>query len=494
MVTHGLYCCVVDRFPIIHMSTHDADAAPTLTVSTTAAPTSLPPPPTRPPPLPTLQALYDATHHDHGGQVADYIPQLAEVNPDLYGIAFCDVHGRVTGLGDAQRPFCLQSCSKPLSYCLARQCHRDAHTEDKVHQHVGYEPSGRAFNAFALNRDGLPHNPLINAGAMMVASLLYPDEEPATRFAAVQAFYERLAGHYRPIGFDNGVFLSEKHHADRNISLAYYMREHQAYAGYPTPSQLQDHLDLYYQCCAVTVTCETAAVMAATLAHRGVCPLNGETVIAADIVDDTLSIMYGCGMYDFSGQFGFQVGLPAKSGVSGCVMLVVPGVGGYCVWSPRLDALGNSVRGLAFCHAFTSLTRRRYHLFARATSGAHDEQADDPQQELHRLVFAASRGNLATLRAASSTDLLHQADYDGRTPLHLACAEGHAAVVRYLALEVGVDTLCKDRWGNTPLHEATKWRRKLVGMEGDASAVAAWDEASAWLQPGSGFLNSPTEG
>ena len=441
------------------------------------------------PPLPTLQALYDATHHDHGGEVADYIPQLAEVNPDLYGIAFCDVRGRVTGLGDAQRPFCLQSCSKPLSYCLARQCHREAGAEDTVHQHVGYEPSGRAFTAFALNRDGLPHNPLINAGAMMVASLLHPDEEPATRFAAVQAFYERLAGHYRPIGFDNGVFLSEKHHADRNISLAYYMREHQAYAGYPTPSQLQDHLDLYYQCCSVTVTCETAAVRAATLAHRGVCPLNGEAVVAADIVEDTLSIMYGCGMYDFSGQFGFQVGLPAKSGVSGCVMLVVPGVGGYCAWSPRLDALGNSVRGLAFCRAFTAQTGRRYHLCARAggrtcaravdAEEAEATTATDPQQELHRLVFAASRGDLTTLQSAASVDLLHQADYDGRTPLHLACAEGHAAVVRYLVVDVGVDAQCKDRWGNTPHHEASKWRRKLAG----GTSEAAWDEVCVWLQP-----------
>lgn len=466
------------------MSSHDADAFTHPAIIVAAPPLS-----TSESPLPTLQALYDATHHDHSGHVADYIPQLAEVNPDLYGLAFCDVHGRVTGLGDAQRPFCMQSCSKPLSYCLARQCHRETSTDDTVHRHVGYEPSGRAFNAFALNRDSLPHNPLINAGAIMVASLLLPAEEPATRFAAVQAFYERLAGHYRPIGFDNGVYLSEKHHADRNISLAYYMREHQAYAGYPTPSQLQDHLDLYYQCCSVTITCETAAVMAATLANRGVCPINGEAVVAPDIVEDTLSIMYGCGMYDFSGQFGFQVGLPAKSGVSGCVMLVVPGVGGYCVWSPRLDALGNSVRGLAFCRAFTSLTHRRYHLFARTSTiiDAVGSTIVDSQHELHRLILAASKGDLATLQAASSTDLLYKADYDSRTPLHLACAEGHAAVVRYLVLDVGVDAQCKDRWGNTPHHEATKWRRKLVETKGaetevGVAAVVVWDEVCTWLR------------
>jgi len=125
-----------------------------------------------------------------------------------------------------------------------------------------------------------------------------------------------------------------------------------------------------------------------------------------------------------------------------------------------------------------------------------DAATVDPQQELHRLVYAASQGDLATLRAASSVDLLHQADYDGRTPLHLACAEGHAAVVRYLVVDVGVDARCKDRWGNTPHHEATKWRRKLVvggaadaGTDGNAAkaveeaTLAAWDEACAWLQP-----------
>lgn len=428
--------------------------------------------------FPSLQYLYDTTHSYDSGKVADYIPQLAEVNPELYGIAFCDLKGHVTCVGDAQQPFCVQSCSKPLSYCFARQLHRENDNEAGVHAHVGYEPSGRAFNAFSLNRDGLPHNPLINAGAIMVASLLHAEKEPAARFAAVQAFYERLAGHYRPIGFDNGVFLSEKHHADRNISLAYYMRENRAYDGYPTPSQLNDHLDLYYQCCAITSTCENLAVMAATLANRGTCPLNNEKVVDSDIVQDALSIMYSCGMYDYSGQFGFQVGLPAKSGVSGCVMLVVPNVGGFCVWSPRLDDLGNSVRGIEFCHAFTRRTNGRFHLFAQhnhPVNEVNDGTEITPQQELHQLIYAASHGDLETLRNASSQDALHLHDYDGRTPLHLACVEGRSEVIRYLVTEVNVDVVCKDRWGNTPHHEASKWRRKLEEQAASEEALTQWD-------------------
>jgi glutaminase len=426
-----------------------------------------------------LPVLYEATIGNNSGHVATYIPQLAEVNPELYGVAFCDLDGTVSGVGDYQQLFCLQSCSKPLSYCLARELHRpdpvtplekesESNSVKTVHDHVGYEPSGRAYNEFVLNRAGLPHNPLINAGAIMVASLLCPNAEPADRFATVQTFYRRLAGNYRPIGFNNGVYLSERHHADRNISLAYYMRENRAFAGYPTPSQLQDHLDLYYQCCAVTVSCEIGAVMAATLANRGTCPVNGEEVIDPAVVQDTLSIMYGCGMYDFSGQFGFRVGLPAKSGVSGSIMLVVPNVGGFCIWSPRLDELGNSVRGLAFCHEWTQRTQARYHLFAQTDrfitpTSPTSSTTQNEQNELHHVMYAASQGNLDVLRTIDP-EVLAQADYDGRTPLHLACAEGHANVVQYL-IENNVPVAPKDRWGSTPEHEATKRLSKLTEPE-----------------------------
>jgi glutaminase len=127
------------------------------------------------------------------GKVADYIPQLQKVNPDLYGVSFCDINGRMFKCGDTSHLFSLQSMSKPLAYCLARVLEEEQDTD--VHKHVGYEPSGRAFNEFVLNGDGLPHNPLINSGAIMVASLIRPQKEPAHRYETIMNFFSKMAGH-----------------------------------------------------------------------------------------------------------------------------------------------------------------------------------------------------------------------------------------------------------------------------------------------------------
>jgi glutaminase len=437
-----------------------------------------------------LETIYHETRGLDTGKVADYIPQLADVNPEMFGVAFCDIQGNLFRIGDASIDFCLQSCSKPLNYCLARVLHHEnPDAVPSVHDYVGYEPSGREFNSFVLNRANLPHNPLINAGAIMVASLIRKEDEPSSRFAAVQAFYQRMAGKVAKIGFDNGVFLSEKHHADRNISLAYYMRENNAFGAYPTPSQLQDHLELYYQGCSVTITCEVGAVMAGTLANHGTCPSTGDQIMTTAIVQDVLSIMYGCGMYDFSGQFAFNVGLPAKSGVSGCMLLVIPNVGGICIWSPRLDEMGNSVRGVEFCQQLTRRTQARYHIF-RGLTQAHiptspEEMITNRATTVQRLIHAAAAGNqddmcailgislgaedteMQSVATPAITELLNTADYDGRTALHLAAEEGHLSMVRLLLL-LGVNSYPKDRWGNTPYHEAHKlWEKSKTTPDDD---------------------------
>lgn len=439
-----------------------------------------------------VDKIYNETKDIKDGKVADYIPHLANVNPELYAISYCDIKGKMHSVGDYNNDFCLQSCSKPLNYCLARMLHTDDGSTDDgstingltvdgsikkehVHNHVGYEPSGREFNSFVLNRDGLPHNPLINAGAIMVSSLIESDKEPSKRFEVVQKFYEKISGNIGKIGFNNGIYLSEKHHADRNISLAYYMRENNAYQNYPTPSQLESHLDLYYQCCSVTVNCEIGAIIASTLANNGTCPITSESVIESDIVKDTLSIMYTCGMYDFSGQFAFKNGLPAKSGVSGCLLLVIPNVGGFCIWSPRLDIMGNSVRGVKFCELFTKYTQSQYHIF----TGVHQKDKDSEylfseDTIIQKIIHIASTGNKKSLEECIQKikqkykeddsdenveihvkSILDKGDYDGRTALHLACAEGHLEIVNLL-LEYDVDDYPKDRWGNTPYHEAWK--------------------------------------
>ena len=404
----------------------------------------------------SLQPLYDKTRTNDEGEVADYIPQLADCNPALYGISFCDVHGRQTHVGDVTNVFCLQSCIKPLTYCMARQAHLDdPENTPSVHQHVGYEPSGRSFNEFALNYDGLPHNPLINSGAIMVASLIHPKEEPSSRFNKVHTFMNELSGGPDRITFNNGVYLSERHHADRNQALAHYMRENEAYADpQPTPSQLSDNLDLYFQCCSLSACCSTASVLAGSLANRGTCPLTGKKVIEPKIVMDALAIMHTCGMYDYSGQFAFEIGLPAKSGVSGCVLLVIPDVGGLCIYSPKLGRLGNSVRALEFCSEFSKLTSHRFHMYGNIKQHSIMTVADERKQiDVQRLIAAAASGDIELINSITDLSLFQGTDYDGRTALHLACAEGQFDAAKAL-VAMGAGSNVQDRTGKTPLEEA----------------------------------------
>jgi glutaminase len=290
-----------------------------------------------------IKDIYERTLPIKDGAVATYIPQLARVNPEQYAVAVCTIDNQTYSLGDADTYFCLQSTAKPINYCLVQQ----EHGAEKVHRYIGKEPSGHGFNVIALNPQNLPHNPLNNAGALVACSLLRADLAGADRFDYVMNVWKTLTGDTVTPRFNNAVFLSEKNTADRNYALAYFMREKKAF---PEGIDLHAVLDFYFQCCSIEITAKGMAIAAATLANAGVCPLNGETIFDPSTVKNCLSLMSSCGMYDFSGEFAFTVGLPAKSGVSGALMLVIPNVMGICIWSPRLDSLGNSVRGLAFCN------------------------------------------------------------------------------------------------------------------------------------------------
>lgn len=450
-----------------------------------------------------LKEIYNDTVHITDGKVADYIPQLAEVNPEMYGVAFCDMNGNISTVGDSENAFCLQSCVKPLNYCLARAQEASDLNAPTTHNHVGFEPSGVAFNAFVMNREGLPHNPLINSGAMMTCALIAANREPSARFDMLQKFICRLSGFGgHAIGYDNSVYLSEKVHADRNISLAYYMRENKAFPGEPTQSELMDHLDLYFQSCSLTATCRTMAAIAGTLANHGKSPVSGETVLQPEIVMDALSIMFMCGMYDFSGQFAFNIGLPAKSGVAGALLIVIPNVGGICTWSPRLDELGNSVRGVAFCNELAKRTKYAYHIFRTLNNSGKIQQQGEDEDDVsnirsmetftHRIIHACSVDDLTTIKKlveygtkkfckgddlpeAVSKTLVDSADYDRRTCMHLAAAEGHEETVRYL---VGHKASLhpKDRWGNTPMHEVRKAIRHLDKVHNTPGFIPSKEE------------------
>ncbi|KAG7466781.1 hypothetical protein MATL_G00145970 [Megalops atlanticus] len=294
-----------------------------------------------------IDDLYENAKKLSGGQVADYIPQLAKFSPDLWAVALCTVDGQRHMVGDTKVPFCLQSCVKPLKYAIAVH----DHGTEYVHRFIGKEPSGLRFNKLFLNEDDKPHNPMVNAGAIVCTSLIKQGASNAEKFDYVMNFLNKMAGN-EYVGFSNATFQSERESGDRNFAIGYYLKEKKCF---PEGTDMTSILDFYFQLCSIEVTCESASVMAATLANGGFCPITGERVLSPEALRNTLSLMHSCGMYDFSGQFAFHVGLPAKSGVAGGILLVVPNVMGIMCWSPPLDKLGNSVRGIQFCTDLVSL-------------------------------------------------------------------------------------------------------------------------------------------
>ncbi|XP_055077650.1 glutaminase 2b isoform X2 [Periophthalmus magnuspinnatus] len=422
-----------------------------------------------------INEIYYRVEKQTSGKVADYIPQLAKFNPGLWGVSLCTVDGQRHSVGDTKQPFCLQSCVKPLQYAIA------VHEEgtDKVHRYVGMEPSGVKFNMLSLDDEDKPHNPMVNAGAIVVSSLIKPCANKAERFDYVMEFVKRMAGHHY-VGFSNATFQSEKETGDRNFAIGYYMKEKKCF---PPGADMIDALDFYFQLCSIEVNCESGSIMAATLANGGICPITGERVLSAEAVRNTLSLMYSCGMYDFSGEMAFHVGLPAKSGVSGAILLVIPNVMGVLCWSPPLDRVGNSVRGIHFCQELVS--HFNFHNYDNLLHFVKKEdprrpQGDDRNKSVFGLMFAAYSGDVSALRrfALSSMDM-DQKDYDARTALHIAAAEGHVDVIRFLTYTCKVDPFVKDRWGNQPIDDAMQFGHDgVVAVLKDYQQVCSMDPES----------------
>ncbi len=278
-----------------------------------------------------------------GGSPADYIPELAKADPSRFGIALATVDGAIYAIGDADYPFTIQSASKPFMYGYALQ----RHGRENVLKKVGVEPTGEAFNAIVLDEvANRPFNAMVNAGAIAVAELMDGGTQEE-RIANMLALFSSLAG--RRLDIDQAVFRSELATGHRNRAIAYMMLNTAMIRRDPS-----EVLDLYFRQCSINVTARDLAIMAATLANDGTNPITGETVYDTNCVRDVLTVMNSCGMYNYAGQWSFEVGMPAKSGVSGCILAVIPGQIGIGVYSPPIDALGNSVRGIRVCEEISS--------------------------------------------------------------------------------------------------------------------------------------------
>ena len=289
-----------------------------------------------------LDGAYRSSIDQRDGAVADYIPELAKANPDHFGLAIATARGHLVTIGDSTIPFTIQSVSKAFTYCLAIELVGRA----SVLERVGVEPSGDAFNAIEFDPyTRRPYNPMVNAGAITVAGIIH-DVHGADAFDFMIERFSRAAG--RRLEVDEAVYRSESATGHRNRAIGHLLLSAGALSDTVEPV-----VDLYFRQCSIALTAVDLAWMGATLANLGTHPQSGEQVFDLRAVRDTLTVMFTCGMYDYSGHWASDVGIPAKSGVGGGLVGVVNrqlGIGSY---SPRLDRKGNSVRGLA---AFAALS------------------------------------------------------------------------------------------------------------------------------------------
>ena len=299
-----------------------------------------------------LREIHARFSSNSDGKIADYIPELAKANRDWFGISIVTADGQIFEVGDCKQNFTIQSISKPFVYGMALEDHGLEHVLSKI----GVEPTGEAFNAIVLDEaSNRPFNPMVNAGAIATADLVKGKDFPE-RVTRLLSMFSKYCG--RDVYIDNSVFMSERMTGHRNRAIGHLMLNFGMVG-----ERIEDSLELYFQQCSMLVSSHDLAIMGATLANGGVNPITGQRAIEQRYVKYLLSIMLSCGMYDYAGEWAYRVGIPSKSGVGGGIVGVIPGQFGIGIFSPPLDAKGNSVRGILACqelserfglHAFES--------------------------------------------------------------------------------------------------------------------------------------------
>ena len=330
-----------------------------------------------------IAELYERYRGCNEGALADYIPELTRANPDWFAISVFTVDGHCYEVGDHRQPFTIQSVSKPFTYGIVL----DDLGFDYASSKIGVEPSGDAFNSISLDpATGRPLNPMINAGAIAASGQVH-GRNMEVRFNRILKKFSAYAA--RNLEVDAEVYQSESATGFRNRAIANLLRNFDI-----IDDPVDETVEVYFKQCSILVNCTDLALMGATLANGGVNPVTQERVLKQENVDRVLSVMSTCGMYDSSGEWIVNVGLPAKSGVGGGVVGILPGQLGVAVFSPLLDAKGNSVRGLK---TFAEISRRfNLHLFNFPTV------SDYTIRRISRLSQAVSH----RVRPRSQQDLL----------------------------------------------------------------------------------------
>jgi glutaminase len=350
-----------------------------------------------------LEALHGRLAGLHGGELASYIPELTRADPNWFGICLVTMDGAAYSVGDCDQPFTIQSISKPFVYGIALA---DQGWE-AVARKVGVEPSGDAFNSISLNpQTGAPLNPMINAGAITATSLV-AGGAPESQWQRIEGALAAFVG--REVGVDEEVYRSESETGFRNRAIAWMLKNFGVIDGEPMAS-----LENYFRQCSVRVTCRDLAYMAATLANGGVHPVSGACALAPEHVERVLSVMATCGMYNYAGSWMYEVGMPAKSGVAGGIIAVLPGRFGIGIFSPRLDERGNSVRGIEACKRLSQ--DFSLHIFSSAS---------DPGTALGRIYSGA---DAPSRRQPSAEMRAYLARHAQR--IKYLCLHGHLAVDR----------------------------------------------------------------
>ncbi len=401
--------------------------------------------------------MHNRTLLNKVGAVSDHTPFLKAVNPDQFAISVCTVDGQRFSMGDSNASFLMQGIVKAITYCIILEELR----EEEVRKHIGREQEARIFDGLTLNKEGLPHNALDDAGALVGISLVEPHKPMDIRRKIILDVLKSMSGG-AGIAVNEPAYLAEKNFANQYSALTYFMQEKKLF---PKGADFMSHLDLFLQCLAMEATTDSLAAIGATLAGAGICPLTGQAVFKPITVRNCLSTMYFCGMGAEAGDFSFTVGLPTIGGKSGAMMIIIPNVMGIAVWSPRINASENSVRGLDFCHKLIEqFNFHPYDSTVRSLSKTDPRLIKNAEKMRGTMaaVDAASRGELYELKrlAANGVDL-NEGDYDLRTPMHLAAAEGHAEAMLYF-ISLKLDLSPKDRWGGTPMRDAENGDHKAI--------------------------------